>query len=112
MNPERIYGSCGGLLIRVAGAVLLLGNGRITRASGIPGGRLDGSGGAAAERLAFLAACCRWQRHGASTPAVSQGLRCSAWVGAWPDCVPAPPWLSWTLAGCLTRSFLSRGRRE
>lgn len=55
MNSEWIYGLCGGLLIGLAGAVLLLGNGRIMGASGILGGLLDGSGGAAAERLAFLA---------------------------------------------------------
>lgn len=44
MQPEWIMGLIGGLLIGLAGAVFLLGNGRIMGASGIIGGLVDGSG--------------------------------------------------------------------
>ncbi|MBL4558683.1 MAG: YeeE/YedE family protein [Rhodobacteraceae bacterium] len=56
MQPEWIMGLVGGLIIGAAGALYLLGNGRIMGASGILGGLVDGSGMASAsERLAFLA---------------------------------------------------------
>ncbi|EAQ04765.1 YeeE/YedE family protein [Pseudooceanicola batsensis HTCC2597] len=56
MQPEWIMGLIGGLLIGLAGAVLLLGNGRIMGASGIIGGLVDGSGhGDRWTRIAFLA---------------------------------------------------------
>jgi uncharacterized membrane protein YedE/YeeE len=46
----------GGLMIGAAGALFLLGNGRIMGASGIVGGLVDGSArGNALERLMFLA---------------------------------------------------------
>lgn len=49
-------GLIGGLLIGLAGAIYLLGNGRIMGASGIIGGLVDGSGRSAwKERLVFLA---------------------------------------------------------
>lgn len=49
-------GLLGGLMIGLAGAVFLLGNGRVMGASGILGGLVDGSGrGNARERLWFLA---------------------------------------------------------
>ncbi len=49
-------GFLGGLMIGLAGAVFLLGNGRVMGASGILGGLVDGSGrGNARERLWFLA---------------------------------------------------------
>ena len=44
MQPDWIMGLIGGLLIGLAGAVFLLGNGRIMGASGIIGGLVDGSG--------------------------------------------------------------------
>ena len=57
MPIEWIWGLFGGLLIGSAGAVYLLGNGRIMGASGILGGVLDRSAGnQTAERLAFIAA--------------------------------------------------------
>ena len=50
-------GLIGGLLIGLAGAVYLLGNGRIMGASGIIGGLIDGTARSAwKERTAFLAA--------------------------------------------------------
>lgn len=56
MNIEWIWGLCGGLVIGLAGAVYLLGNGRIMGASGILGGLVDGSAkGSTAEKLAFIA---------------------------------------------------------
>ncbi|TMM54095.1 YeeE/YedE family protein [Sulfitobacter sabulilitoris] len=57
MDIAWIWGLVGGGLIGLAGAVYLLGNGRIMGASGIIGGLVDTSGrDTAAERLAFLAA--------------------------------------------------------
>lgn len=57
MNPEWIAGLIGGLMIGCAGAILLLGNGRIMGASGILGGLVDGSGRSNwAERVTFIAA--------------------------------------------------------
>ncbi|MGC1495096.1 MAG: YeeE/YedE family protein [Sulfitobacter sp.] len=56
MYIDWIWGLIGGLLIGCAGAVYLLGNGRIMGASGILGGLVDGSARAAwVERGAFLA---------------------------------------------------------
>ncbi|KEJ90181.1 YeeE/YedE family protein [Sulfitobacter donghicola] len=56
MPIDWIWGLIGGALIGSAGAVYLLGNGRIMGASGILGGLVDGTArNAAAERLAFLA---------------------------------------------------------
>ena len=56
MEQDWIMGLLGGLLIGAAGAVYLLGNGRVMGASGIIGGLVDGSGhSTAAERLTFLA---------------------------------------------------------
>lgn len=56
-ETDWIWGLVGGLIIGGAGAVYLLGNGRIMGASGILGGLIDVSARAAwAERLAFLAA--------------------------------------------------------
>lgn len=53
---DWILGLLGGVMIGSAGAVYLLGNGRIMGASGILGGLIDGSGRADwAERAAFLA---------------------------------------------------------
>ena len=53
---DWIFGLLGGLMIGTAGAIYLLGNGRIMGASGILGGLIDGSGRAdGAERAAFLA---------------------------------------------------------
>ncbi|MDK3074436.1 YeeE/YedE thiosulfate transporter family protein [Sedimentitalea sp. JM2-8] len=55
MQQDWIWGLVGGGLIGLAGAVYLLGNGRIMGASGIIGGLVDGSGrNTAWERLAFL----------------------------------------------------------
>ena len=55
MEIDWIRGLLGGLLIGLAGAVLLLGNGRIMGASGILGGLIDGSGKSNwAERLVFV----------------------------------------------------------
>lgn len=55
MVTDWIWGLFGGLLIGCAGAVLLLGNGRIMGASGILGGIVDGTGrGDLRERLAFV----------------------------------------------------------
>lgn len=56
MEQDWIWGLVGGLIIGLAGAVYLLGNGRIMGASGIIGGLVDGSGrDSAKERLTFLA---------------------------------------------------------
>ncbi len=44
IEPSYIYGLIGGLIIGLAGAVYLLGNGRIMGASGVIGGLVDGSG--------------------------------------------------------------------
>ncbi|MFK7754577.1 MAG: YeeE/YedE family protein [Sedimentitalea sp.] len=56
MEQDWIWGLAGGLLIGLAGALYLLGNGRIMGASGIVGGLIDGSGRSqSGERLAFLA---------------------------------------------------------
>lgn len=44
IEQSYIYGLIGGLLIGLAGAIYLLGNGRIMGASGIIGGLVDGSG--------------------------------------------------------------------
>ncbi|MBB95231.1 MAG: hypothetical protein CML68_11625 [Rhodobacteraceae bacterium] len=57
MPIEWIHGLIGGALIGLAGAVYLLGAGRIMGASGIIGGLVDGSGrDTARDRLGFLAA--------------------------------------------------------
>ena len=56
MPLDWIFGLIGGILIGCAGAVYLLGNGRIMGASSIVGGLVDGSGRAEwRERAAFLA---------------------------------------------------------
>ena len=49
------FGLLGGMMIGMAGAIYLLGNGRIMGASGILGGLIDGSARDRAERAAFLA---------------------------------------------------------
>jgi len=55
MEADWIRGLIGGLIIGLAGAVYLLGNGRIMGASGILGGLIDGSGRSTApERIAFI----------------------------------------------------------
>ena len=54
MELSWIYGLIGGLMIGCAGAVLLLGTGRIMGASGIVGGLIDGSAQARGTTLAFL----------------------------------------------------------
>ena len=55
MPIDWIYGLVGGLLIGFAGAVLLLGNGRLMGAGGIIGSLIDKNSGAATpERVAFL----------------------------------------------------------
>lgn len=57
MPMDWVWGLIGGLLIGTAGAVYLLGNGRIMGASGILGGLIDGTAHSqTAERLAFLTA--------------------------------------------------------
>ncbi|MEO1733058.1 MAG: YeeE/YedE family protein, partial [Pseudomonadota bacterium] len=56
MPQDWMMGLLGGLLIGCAGALYLLGNGRIMGASGIIGGLIDGSGrNTAGERVWFLA---------------------------------------------------------
>ena len=56
MPIDWIWGLMGGLMIGCAGAIYLLGNGRIMGVSGILGGLIDGSARAMwAERGAFLA---------------------------------------------------------
>ena len=53
---DWLLGLLGGLMIGTAGAVFLLGNGRVMGASGILGGLLDRSGSKIRlERLVFLA---------------------------------------------------------
>jgi hypothetical protein len=52
---DWVFGLAGGAMIGVAGAVLLLGTGRIMGASGILGGLIDGSG-RRGEAVAFVAA--------------------------------------------------------
>ncbi len=55
MEQDWIMGLLGGLLIGLAGAVFLLGNGRVMGASGIIGGLVDGSGMSNKwERISFL----------------------------------------------------------
>ena len=55
IEQSYIYGAIGGLIIGLAGAFYLLGNGRIMGASGIIGGLLDGSGRkTSADRLLFI----------------------------------------------------------
>lgn len=57
IQPDWIWGLVGGLMIGMAAAIFLLGNGRIMGASGIIGGLVDRTGlGNWAERVAFLAA--------------------------------------------------------
>ena len=56
MEQDWLWGLAGGGLIGLAGAIYLLGNGRIMGASGIIGGLVDGSAGSQArERLFFVA---------------------------------------------------------
>lgn len=55
MDIAWLWGLLGGLMIGCAGAVLLLGTGRIMGASGIVGGLIDGSGTDRGTTLAFLA---------------------------------------------------------
>tara|TARA_R110002124_G_scaffold15982_7_gene68598 strand:+ start:10538 stop:10963 length:426 start_codon:yes stop_codon:yes gene_type:complete len=56
MQPDWIMGLLGGLLIGTAGAIMLLGNGKIMGASGIIGGLVDGSGRSDRfDRILFLA---------------------------------------------------------
>ncbi len=56
MQLDWIYGLIGGLIIGSAGALYLLGNGRVMGASGIIGGLIDGSGrNTLMERIFFLA---------------------------------------------------------
>lgn len=54
MDIAWVYGLIGGLMIGCAGAVLLLGTGRIMGASGIVGGFVDGTGQDRGTTLAFL----------------------------------------------------------
>lgn len=55
LEQDWIWGLVGGGMIGLAGAVYLLGNGRVMGASGIIGGLIDGSGKDTAwERIAFL----------------------------------------------------------
>jgi uncharacterized membrane protein YedE/YeeE len=57
IQADWVWGLVGGLMIGLAAAVFLLGNGRIMGASGIIGGLVDRTGlGNWAERAAFLAA--------------------------------------------------------
>ncbi|MEP5152829.1 YeeE/YedE thiosulfate transporter family protein [Planktotalea sp.] len=56
MEQSFIYGALGGLVIGLAGAVYLLGNGRVMGASGIIGGLVDGSGRSTLrDRVLFIA---------------------------------------------------------
>ena len=56
MQADWIMGLVGGLMIGCAGALYLLGNGRIMGASGIAGSLVDGTAGAQRrERMWFLA---------------------------------------------------------
>ena len=54
MEAAWLYGMLGGLMIGCAGAVLLLGTGRIMGASGIVGGVIDGTGTDRTTTVAFL----------------------------------------------------------
>ena len=55
IDPDWIWGLFGGLMIGLAGALLLLGAGRVMGASGILGGLVDGTGRAMWDsRLLFL----------------------------------------------------------
>ncbi|MEZ5739643.1 MAG: YeeE/YedE family protein [Burkholderiaceae bacterium] len=54
METAWIHGLLGGLLIGLAAAIYLLGNGRIMGISGILGGLVDGSAGNRLERVCFL----------------------------------------------------------
>lgn len=55
MEQDWIWGLLGGLLIGIAGAILLLANGRVMGASGIFGGLVDKSGWSTAkERIIFI----------------------------------------------------------
>lgn len=55
MEQDWIWGLLGGVLIGIAGAILLLANGRVMGASGIFGGLVDKSGWASAkERIIFI----------------------------------------------------------
>ena len=56
MITDWIWGLLGGLMIGAAGAVYLLGNGRIMGASGIIGRIVDAKGSQALEAAAFVAA--------------------------------------------------------
>ncbi len=56
MIMDWIWGLLGGLMIGAAGAVYLLGNGRIMGASGIIGRIVDAKGSQAFEAAAFVAA--------------------------------------------------------
>lgn len=67
METAWLYGLLGGVMIGCAGAVLLLGTGRIMGASGIVGGLIDGSGRDRATTLAFLVGLI-------GTPALMTGL--------------------------------------
>ncbi|TNJ43913.1 YeeE/YedE family protein [Phaeobacter sp. B1627] len=68
MPQEWIMGLAGGLTIGIAGAIYLLGAGRIMGASGIIGGLVDGSGrDTALDRLWFLAGLI-------ATPAILMAL--------------------------------------
>ena len=67
MELSWIYGLIGGLMIGCAGAVLLLGTGRIMGASGRVGGLVDGTGQDRGTTAAFLAGLV-------GTPALMTGL--------------------------------------
>ncbi|MEO0402684.1 MAG: YeeE/YedE family protein [Pseudomonadota bacterium] len=54
MEISWLYGLIGGLLIGCAGAVLLLGTGRVMGASSIVGGLVDGTGTDRSTALAFV----------------------------------------------------------
>lgn len=55
VEPDWINGLIGGFIIGIAGAVFLLGNGRVMGASGILGSSVDGSArGQLAENIAFI----------------------------------------------------------
>lgn len=74
MEIDWIYGLVGGLIIGLAGAILLLFNARIMGASGIIGGLVDGSGRSDwQERAAWIAglliapAIAAWATGGSAT---------------------------------------------
>ncbi|MEO0745917.1 MAG: YeeE/YedE thiosulfate transporter family protein [Pseudomonadota bacterium] len=67
MELSWIYGLIGGLMIGCAGAVLLLGTGRIMGASGLVGGLVDGTGRDRSTTAAFLVGLI-------GTPALMTGL--------------------------------------